>query len=114
MRKWGRGGKDYRLRKALAKKSDGRVLRGPFAGMVYAVDAFASAYFPKLIGCYEREIHEILESVIRRGYRRIIDIGCAEGYYAVGLALRCPESSVLAIDIEASARAPLLSVSRDE
>lgn len=31
---------------------------------------------------------------------RIIDVGCAEGYYAVGLALRLPQATVVACDTD--------------
>ena len=37
-------------------------------------------------------------------YSEIIDVGCAEGYYAVGMALRCETSKVYAFDINEKAR----------
>jgi precorrin-6B methylase 2 len=35
---------------------------------------------------------------------RVIDIGCAEGYYAVGFAKSCPDIDVIAFDIDHNAR----------
>lgn len=77
---------------------------GPFAGMRYAEKtSLGSALFPKLLGSYEREIHSVIESVCRNEYDNIIDIGCAEGYYAVGMALRIPSAKIFAFDLNEKA-----------
>lgn len=76
------------------------VLAGPFKGMKYAaVRAVGSAIVPKLLGSYEAELHPIIEEICQTSYSVIIDVGCAEGYYAVGLAMRMPEVTVYAYDI---------------
>jgi len=80
------------------------VLDGPFHGMIYVSMAVGSTISPKLLGCYEAELHQALERLISAGYETIIDIGCAEGYYAVGLALRVPEARVYAFDGDPLAR----------
>src|SRR5262249_676672 len=36
-------------------------------------------------------------------YHQIIDVGCAEGYYAVGLALRIPSAVIYAFDTDQGA-----------
>jgi hypothetical protein len=41
---------------------------------------------PKLLGAYERELHGPLASLTARDYARVVVIGAADGYYAVGLA----------------------------
>ena len=80
------------------------VRHGPFAGMKYPTgQSFGSALFPKLLGSYESEIHSIIESICSQPYTEIIDIGCGEGYYAVGLALRIPTAVVYAYDTVAAA-----------
>jgi methylase of polypeptide subunit release factors len=66
--------------------------------------AVGSALFPKLLGSYERELHPWIERICRGQYTEIIDVGCAEGYYAVGLARRLPNVKVYAYDIDADAR----------
>jgi hypothetical protein len=82
------------------------VRHGPFKGLRYP-EAFAigSSLFPKLLGSYERELAEILESICSEPYTEIIDVGCAEGYYAVGLALRIPAARVWAFDTDQRAMA---------
>lgn len=69
------------------------VQSGPFAGLVYPLDAALSRWcLPKLLGSYEMELHSIIQKVSSRRYDCAIDIGSAEGYYAAGLArlLRVP------------------------
>jgi len=81
------------------------VLHGPFKGLRYpALMAMGSALYPKLVGSYEREIHPIIEEICNTRYSEIVNIGCAEGYYAVGLAMRIPTAKVEAFDIEPEAR----------
>lgn len=64
-----------------------------------------SIFEGKLAGTYESEIHSLLEKKLHsRGYRVLVDIGSAEGYYAVGLALRAPAMMVYAFDTEPLAR----------
>jgi len=74
-----------------------RVLSGPFEGMLYLREA--NSLVPKLIGSYESELHRILSLVFSNRYTTVINIGCAEGYYAVGLALQMPHCRVLAFDL---------------
>ncbi len=82
------------------------VRSGPFKGMKYpGAESAGSALIPKLLGSYERELHPELERLIAKGYDQVIDVGCAEGYYATGMALRLPESRVFAYDTSAGARA---------
>ena len=74
---------------------------GPFKGLRYPkYAAKGSELLPKLIGSYEEELHPIFETIKERKYPVILDIGCAEGYYAVGLALVHPEARVFAYDID--------------
>jgi len=81
------------------------VRHGLFYGMKYpSLEAAGSALFPKLLGSYERELHHIMERIVRTDYETVVDVGCAEGYYATGLALRLPEARVIAFDVDASAR----------
>lgn len=75
------------------------VLNGPFRGMRYPLGrSVQSALLPKLMGSYEAELHPTLERWQTRSYDRIVNIGCGEGYYAVGLARRFPEARVDAFD----------------
>jgi SAM-dependent methyltransferase len=76
-----------------------RVLSGPFEGMLYRGEVRRSASLPKLLGTYEIELYPTLRSVIEdRRYTRVIDLGCAEGYFLVGLALARTDWSVIGSD----------------
>lgn len=72
---------------------------GPFKGMRYSPQ-WASNRFEKIIGAYEAELHDLIEEICRRPYTTIINVGCAEGYYAVGLARRLPGARVHAYDLK--------------
>ena len=78
---------------------------GPFQGMDYSVGATEGAFAPRLLGAYEAELHPHLERLIAEGLDCVIDIGCAEGYYAVGLARRLPGASIHAHDVNPRAQA---------
>ncbi len=83
---------------------DLKVRHGSFKGMRYPrVKSVGSALFPKLLGSYEREVHPVIEAICGQNYTEIVNIGCAEGYYAVGLALRMPKARVFAFDINEEA-----------
>jgi hypothetical protein len=55
---------------------------------------------PKLLGIYERELHSVIERAIAERYELIVDVGAAEGYYAVGMAVRCPGTPVIAYEVD--------------
>ena len=85
----------------------GRVLAGPFAGMRYIRAAQGSALIPKLLGSYEKELAAAVEAACALRPDTIIDAGAAEGYYAVGLALRNPSAHVIAFEMEDTGRRAL-------
>ncbi len=90
---------------ALAAQNGYRVMNGPFAGLNYTRKAAGSALAPKLVGSYERELHPVWAQVLKNAYDLVVDIGCAEGYYAVGLAKHLPnQPQVIAFDMDAEAR----------
>lgn len=77
------------------------VLAGPFKGMIYPeLKASGSPMLPKIVGSYEDELHPIINRILPRNYKTVIDVGCAEGYYAIGLAMRLPEAKVFAFDTD--------------
>ena len=88
-----------------AKFSDQKVRHGPFKGLRYGeLQSQGSTLIPKLLGSYENEVHSWLEDVPSKGYDIVVDIGCAEGYYAIGLARLLPEAKIFAYDIEPASR----------
>jgi hypothetical protein len=82
------------LRMSTQRKTRNIVYGGPFAGMRFVDQAIWGAYIPKLLGCYERELHPFIERLVAEGPRHLVDIGGAEGYYAVGMLLRMPQLRV--------------------
>lgn len=81
-----------------------RVRGGPFEGMDYCVNAAEGAYLPRLLGTYEAELAPVIAALRQDPPDHVIDIGCAEGYYAVGFARIFPEARVHAHDIDEIAR----------
>lgn len=81
-----------------------RIWGGPFAGMEYVSAATEGALIPRLLGTYESELHPHLARFAAEGLDCVIDVGCAEGYYAVGLARMMPHVQVYAFDISEAAR----------
>lgn len=93
------------LANTLRARSGTTVLGGPFKGMAYPTAASEGAWAARLLGVYESSLAPVFEQVIARGYPQILDVGCAEGYYAVGLARRMPQTRVFAHDTDPQARA---------
>ncbi|MGM0609190.1 MAG: methyltransferase [Candidatus Muiribacteriota bacterium] len=88
------------ITKALSEISPERkVKNGPFKGMIYPESkSVGSSFFPKILGSYEAELHDIIKKILSNNYHSIVDIGCAEGYYAVGLAMQLKDTFIYAYD----------------
>lgn len=84
----------------LYNKSPLKVHSGPFNGLKYVDHAVGSAYIPKLAGSYEKELARVMNTIAGKGFQTIIDVGAAEGYYAVGMARLLPRSKVIAFESE--------------
>jgi len=66
--------------------------------MRYLKSAYAGAALPKTLGLYEMELAESVERLCGLNPDVVVDVGAAEGYYAVGMAFRIPEARVVAFD----------------
>ncbi|THD62169.1 hypothetical protein [Phenylobacterium sp.] len=88
-----------------------RIWGGPFAGMDFVESSTEGALIPKLLGTYESELHPHFAALIG-AVDDVIDVGCAEGYYAVGLARLMPDATVHAYDIDEKARAACADLAR--
>lgn len=82
----------------------GRVLGGPFKGMSYVSASVGSQYWPKIFGTYEAELHGVIRDLTELRFAKVIDVGAAEGYYAVGLATSWPWTAVSAFESQAEGR----------
>ena len=92
------------LENTLSSRSGREVLSGPFKGLHYSMRSTEGAAPARLVGCYEASLAPVVEKIIAQAYPEVMDIGCAEGYYAVGLARRMPQTVVRAFDTNPSAR----------
>lgn len=84
-----------------------QVRYGPFAGMRYTriEDPAAGNLIAKLVGTYEQQIYPwLLDEWIGQDFDAVLDVGCAEGFYAVGLARAMPKATVYAFDTYEPAR----------
>ena len=82
--------------------TEAKVQTGPFKGIVLIPqymwgDGDTAA---KLMGVYEDELHDFIEAAIAQQPDIIINVGCAEGYYSIGLASRLPDAKVIAVDVD--------------
>ena len=81
------------------------VLHGPFRGMKYpSFSSAGSSFYPKLLGSYEKELHGVVDGFLKGRYTQVLDIGCAEGYYAIGFALGIAGAKIYAYDTDEGAR----------
>ena len=80
------------------------VQAGPFKGLEFPSDTHHRHLAPKLLGSYEHIIHSEIEDFASSSYQQILDVGSAEGYYAVGLARLHPDTQVVAFDTDWWAR----------
>lgn len=93
------------LANTIVARSGARVQAGPFAGMDYGAGAAEGARSARLLGSYEASLVPVIEEIIALAPGLILDLGAAEGYYAVGLARRLPQARVLAHDADPRAQA---------
>jgi hypothetical protein len=82
------------------------VRRGPFASLKYSKSGLKSADAPvaKLLGAYEEELQDYLKLTLDDPPDVFIDLGCAEGYYAVGFALAAHRTLVHAFELSRTLR----------
>jgi len=69
------------------RHTGGQVQTGPFRGMSIAPQASwgDGDISAKLLGLYEDELHSAIGQAVSTMPDHVVNIGCAEGYYAVGL-----------------------------
>lgn len=80
------------------------IQNGPFKGMTFVAETSEANVSPRILGSYEGELHPIVNTICDSGIECLIDIGCADGYYAVGLARKMSNLYVFAFDINPAAQ----------
>jgi hypothetical protein len=77
----------------------GTVLAGPFAGLRCPRSGGTGGYWD-MLGTYEQSLQPVVEHIIRQPPRVIIVVGAAHGYYVGGFAKRCPDTRVVAYEMD--------------
>jgi hypothetical protein len=80
------------------------VMQGPLQGLDFLQQSAEGCHIAKLLGCYEQPLQPFIEQAINAQYPTVLNIGCAEGYYAVGMARRMMNTRVLAYDLNPTAQ----------
>lgn len=96
-----------RLQKAkrdLFPSTDPIVLAGPFKGMHYIQEFTFGPIAPRWLGTYEPQLHPFLRRISDVNYEKFVDIGAAEGYYAVGVKRLNPSIAVISFEADPLSR----------
>lgn len=88
------------LARDVARCTEQRVAQGPFKGMRLDYEALPVHGAPKFLGTYEQELHPFIERMIALNPPFVLNVGCAEGFYAVGMALRLPNARIFAAEAD--------------
>jgi hypothetical protein len=91
------------IQNTVVQQCGATVQGGPFRGMHFVAQSAEGCHVPKLLGCYEAELHAHILAAVGRGYAAVVNIGAAEGYYTVGLARLMPNARVYAYDTNTAA-----------
>jgi len=92
------------IQNTLIEQEGTKVLQGPLAGMEFIERSAEGCHIAKLLGCYEQPLQPYIHEALSGHYTKIINIGCAEGYYAVGFARAVPGLISLAFDTDVNAQ----------
>ena len=92
------------LTELIKRSTNMLVQNGPFRGIKLPSETSWSDLASKLLGDYEMELSPVIESIISQKPDIVVNIGCAEGYYAIGMAISCPSALVYAFDTNPSAQ----------
>jgi hypothetical protein len=92
------------LRPLVLAQFGDKVTNGLFSGMRLLPRAAEGCVLPKLFGSYEAALQPHLRAFAEARPEVVLNIGCAEGWYAVGMARLLPTAVVHAFDISPAAQ----------
>lgn len=89
----------------LAPRLGEQVKAGPFAGMrLPSASSWGDGdRITKQLGLYEANLHPLILQAVARNPSIVVNVGCAEGFYTVGLARLLPAARVFAFDLDQNA-----------
>ena len=86
---------------------------GPFKGMALELSPVSRRHLLSyVLGTAELELRGVVDRAAARRYGTILNVGAADGYYAVGLAMRSPASRIEAFEAKEELHAALHRVAR--
>lgn len=91
------------IARRVSAATNARVAKGPFKGMRLDYEALPVQSSPKFLGTYEQELHDAVERCIALAPASVLNVGSAEGYYAVGFAMRLPQATIHVADADPKA-----------
>jgi hypothetical protein len=75
------------------------VKNGLFKGLQFNhIKPTGSSVYSKLLGSYELELEPVLKNLLNQNFTHLVNVGCDEGYYAVGITRVLPGINVIAFD----------------
>jgi hypothetical protein len=80
------------------------VMNGPFKDLILQLPCNAGSLLPMVLGCYEHELHPFVAEAIHRNYKHVVNVGCGDGYYTVGMAMRMPQTQFSGYDLNPKAQ----------
>ncbi len=86
------------IQNTVLKQHGLRVWQGPLKGLDFLPQSAEGCHIAKLLGCYEQPLQPFIQAAMDAQYPLVLNIGCAEGYYAVGMARNMPATQVQAYD----------------
>jgi len=102
--RWARSLRDQqRIADIVAARYGETVGPGIFAGMRWPASSADGCVVPKLLGCYEEELHDVIRELADARPSLVVDVGCASGWYVCGLARALPDAQVIGFEIEPGA-----------
>lgn len=96
--------RSHLIQNTLIKNEGTRVISGPFKSFDFIEKSAEGCHVAKLLGCYEQPLHPHINKAFNKGYETVINIGCAEGYYAVGFPYKVTGIVSYAFDVDEKAQ----------
>ena len=87
----------HRDERALAARAGLRVQTGPFAGM--SLQGARSPIGGKLLGTHEMELAPVIERLSCSDMQHVVNVGAADGFYAVGMLRRLTTAHATAFEM---------------
>jgi hypothetical protein len=88
------------FQRVVQRSNGGHILGGVFKGMRYFPNETGDSWYHRLLGLYEIELADAIPRLTQEtDFTRVVNVGSAEGYCAIGLALKCPKAKVVAFEM---------------